>query len=415
VRILVVAQDFPWPTTYGLRIRLANVVAALAEVGDVDLFTFAWRTTDVAEPPSRGLIHRSKVVPRPRANRTTLAKLAWLLAGEMPSYFHGRQYGNAKESFARWAQLEYDLIWYSRVEPYVAFGRLVRGPAIVDIDDLIDWRITKEILSRQDGDSNRGTRSVRDPVGALRRRKDISAWRRLQRSVADSVAAAVVCSDVDRRRLGAPNTIVIPNGYESPSRPLARPDTPRPPTVLLQGTFVHEPNADAASYLVNEIAPLLHRRVENVQIRLVGKTSRAVQELADPPRVVVTGFVPDIGSQLTLADVIAVPLRHGSGTRIKVLEAFAHKIPVVTTTFGVEGLDVTPGRHVLVADSPDEFAAACARLLRDTSLRSSLADAAYARFLERYQWRQIRSKIAHLATKTARNVFPAVDVVRIEP
>ena len=92
-------------------------------------------------------------------------------------------------------------------------------------------------------------------------------------------------------------------------------------------------------------------------------------ELHDPPRVTLTGRVPDIATELAAADVVVAPVRYGSGTRVKILEAFAHRIPVASTTFGAEGLDTADGVHLLLADGAEALAAACARLLEDIDLR----------------------------------------------
>ena len=89
--------------------------------------------------------------------------------------------------------------------------------------------------------------------------------------------------------------------------------------------------------------------------------------------------------ELARADLVVVPVRYGSGTRVKILEAFAHRIPVVSTTIGAEGLGAADGVHLLVADDPDAFADRCARLLTDGDLRERLVDAAEQLFEERYR------------------------------
>ena len=88
-----------------------------------------------------------------------------------------------------------------------------------------------------------------------------------------------------------------------------------------------------------------------------------------------------------------VPVRYGSGTRVKILEAFAHRIPVVSTTIGAEGLDVTDGLHLLIADDPDSFADRCERLLTDADLRRQVVDAAERLFEERYTFAAAQDRI----------------------
>ena len=152
--------------------------------------------------------------------------------------------------------------------------------------------------------------------------------------------------------------MVVPNAYRRPERPVGSADVGSPPTVTFQGTLRYPPNAEAARFLVDEVAPELRRLVPDVHIRLVGVSTPSLDLLDDPPRVTVVGQVDDIADELARADVVVVPLRFGSGTRLKVLEAFAHRIPVVSTTLGAEGLGVVDGVHLLVADEPVDVATA---------------------------------------------------------
>ena len=117
--------------------------------------------------------------------------------------------------------------------------------------------------------------------------------------------------------------------------------------------------------------------------------------------MIVTGRVPEIEPELARADVALVPLRTGSGTRLKVLESFAHRIPVVSTTVGADGLDVEDGVHLLLADRPQEFADACRRLIEDRALARRLVDAAEELFLERYEWSTTKHRIQQLVRDVA--------------
>jgi glycosyltransferase involved in cell wall biosynthesis len=119
--------------------------------------------------------------------------------------------------------------------------------------------------------------------------------------------------------------------------------------------------------------------------------------------VVLTGRVPDIEAELARADVVVVPIRFGGGTRIKILEAFAHRIPVVSTSVGCEGLEVSNGEHVLIADDPDGLADASVELLTDVDKRRSLIDAAHDLYTSRYTWDTIAPRIVELAHGAGRS------------
>jgi glycosyltransferase involved in cell wall biosynthesis len=137
-------------------------------------------------------------------------------------------------------------------------------------------------------------------------------------------------------------------------------------------------------------------------VRLVGHAPESVlSKLSSPPEVIATGWVPRMEDELERADVLAVPIRYGGGTRIKILEGFAHRIPVVSTSQGAHGLDVEDGRHLLIADTPEGFANACAELCLDEERRRALSDHAQSLFLERYEWSTIGRTIREMARQVA--------------
>jgi glycosyltransferase involved in cell wall biosynthesis len=149
----------------------------------------------------------------------------------------------------------------------------------------------------------------------------------------------------------------------------------QPFTFLFVGSFGYYPNDDAARYFCGKVLPLLRAGAPGpFRVRLVGANpSAAVRLLAAMPDVTVTGPVADVTPWYQSANAVIVPVRAGGGTRIKVLEAFAHQRPVVATSAGAEGVEVTAGRHLLIADSPGDFAACCGRLMRDPALGRKLA------------------------------------------
>ena len=154
-------------------------------------------------------------------------------------------------------------------------------------------------------------------------------------------------------------------------------------------------------WFVDEVAPRLRTRLPDVEVRLVGTPVPGVQSHHRPPAITVVGVVPAMEPELARADIAVVPLRYGSGTRLKILESFAHRIPVVSTTIGAEGLQVVHGVHLLLADDPEAFAAACAQLLTDPDLRGHLVDAAENLYLQRYERSAARDRIKALVREVA--------------
>ncbi|MDR7543843.1 MAG: glycosyltransferase family 4 protein [Armatimonadota bacterium] len=382
--------------------RLANVLAGLARLGHVDLFVLTHdREHESLVPPPGTPVRRARAVARPVQRFTLAARLAWLVGGRLPSAFAGRDYREVRSGFRGWAAGHYDLAWLSRLESYVALAPCVAAPMIVDLDDLEDHKLSGFLgVSSLSGGRSTGARITR-VLSRLQGSRNVARWRHLQAAAARSAAAVAVCSELDRQRLGAPNAVVVPNGYDPQDRPVGRVTVGDPPTLTFPGYHHYPPNADAARYLVKHIGPLVRRDVPGTQIRLVGPADARIRPLHDPPRVVVTGFVDDIRCELARADVVAVPLRYASGTRIKILEAFAHRIPVVSTTIGAEGLEVTPGRHLIVADGAERFAEGCVTLLTQPEVRRAVVEAAAALFEERYRWDHIQELVTALGMRVA--------------
>jgi glycosyltransferase involved in cell wall biosynthesis len=209
----------------------------------------------------------------------------------------------------------------------------------------------------------------------------------------------ILCSDEDVLRSGIHNAVAVPNTYGRPERSLGREGMTTSPVILFQGSLHYGPNIDAVDWLIDDVAPHLWEQLPGAQIRLVGTTSPGIEDRHRPPAVVVAGRV--IGPELARADIAVVPLRIGSGTRLKILESFAHRIPVVSTTVGADGLDVEDGVHLLIADRPEEFARACRRLTDDQALARRLVEAAERLYLERYEWSVAKRKIEQVVRDVA--------------
>ena len=161
--------------------------------------------------------------------------------------------------------------------------------------------------------------------------------------------------------------------------------------ILTLGTLHYPPNADGIRWFLQEVFPRIRQQVPEANVSILGKsppkdfTTLAAQE---PDVYHVPGFVPDLMPYLSNAALMVVPVRAGSGMRVRILEAFARGMPVVTTTIGLEGIDARPGVDVLVADTPEDFASETLRLMGDYSLRCELAANARRLAEQKYDWHQ---------------------------
>jgi hypothetical protein len=344
------------------------------------------------------IVGRLEVVTSPVPKYSARRKLSWLATSGKPLEVVVSEDAALRRRFSEWAESSYDLIWINRPGIFELIGRPALGRTIVDLVDLEDQKIRTRLAALRAQAAAGGIRSkIHRQAATLQSRINASRWSQFQKSVARSVDTVVVCSSDDLELADLPNSVLVPNGYESPEQPTGRIVVNDPPVVLFQGDMHYGPNTDGAGWFVTDIAPLIRRQVPGVRIRLVGDPDGVVTKLDDQPAVTVVGRVESIEVELARADLIVAPLRYASGTRLKILEALAHRIPVVSTTIGAQGLGLEPGRHLLVADDTESFALACVSALTQPALRERLVAEGQAVFLQRHQWSVARERIRALA------------------
>jgi len=196
-----------------------------------------------------------------------------------------------------------------------------------------------------------------------------------------------------RQRAPQARVIICPNGVDTQT---LTPGPIRHPArnLLFVGAPTHVPNLDAACWFLTAIWPELSARNPDIFLTLVNLDHPDVHACArNQPRVTITGRLPDLTPVYRQADVALAPLRAASGTRLKILEAFALGVPVVSTAIGYEGLAVTPGRHLLRADTPEAFIAAIEELMASPDLRRTLARKARALAESHYDWSSIVDRL----------------------
>ena len=160
----------------------------------------------------------------------------------------------------------------------------------------------------------------------------------------------------------------------------------------------------AARWVLEEVLPLVRAEVPNVHFYIVGKNSELTMADAQSPHVTVTGRLPSVLPYLFHVDVVLVPLKFESGTRFKILEAGACRKAVVSTVLGAEGIPVTDGADIILADTPGDFSNAILRLLRDPGQRSQLGDSLHELVQENYSVetlvRQGKDILSHLTARS---------------
>jgi glycosyltransferase involved in cell wall biosynthesis len=249
-----------------------------------------------------------------------------------------------------------------------------------------------------------GPRNVIDALGAR-------AWHLLQQRIASEVDRVVVCSARDRDHLATANATVVPNGFPMPRRSsgsVERANSPtrpgRRPSLLFVGALTYEPNRLAVKWIIDEVLPLVRPQVPDISFIVVGNDKGVSFPGMHASGVSYLGHVDDVAPYYEQGTVAVTPIHSGGGTRLKVIEALAHRVPLVSTSFGCEGLDVRPGRDLLVADDPTVFASACVAVLKDVDYQRRLVESGFERYGAR-----LTASVTHDAVRKL-----AADVVKMD-
>lgn len=255
-----------------------------------------------------------------------------------------------------------------------------RPPRVVVAEHNVEYDILRQV--------------ARGESGAVRRAYNSANWRKVRREeeAAWRQADGVVLTskpDEARVRTTAPGTrtAVVPNAADIEYfRPQPGAPLPDGRTILFFGAGNYFPNTDGILYFLREIWPALAARRPDLRFKIVGPNPSAEVLARSGPRIEVVGFVEDLRPHLATAAALVVPLRIGGGTRLKILEAMAMAKPIVSTTLGAEGIEVTDGANILLADAPAAFAGAVERVLDDRFLAARLGHGGRTLVEARYSW-----------------------------
>jgi len=217
-------------------------------------------------------------------------------------------------------------------------------------------------------------------------------YRKLQKYEADICRAfdkVIVCSESNKQFLSYNgNVTVCPNGVDTDFFYFTESTEGSSSDLCFLGNMGYFPNVDAVLFFVKKIFPLVKKKISDVKFYIVGiNPPGCIRNLARKYQdIIVTGFVEDVRSYLKRAAVAVYPIRSGSGIQNKVLEAMASGTPVVATPYALEGIQVNPEEHAIMADKPAEFASRVVGLLTDAGLRRHLATNARRLVEDVYDW-----------------------------
>jgi glycosyltransferase involved in cell wall biosynthesis len=240
---------------------------------------------------------------------------------------------------------------------------------------------------------------ARDPLRRTYMRIQADRMFRYERDICRRAAQVIAVSPVDRdvmrelfglERVRDVATGVDIEYFQPPPSP------PRISDLVFVGSMDWMPNIHAVQEFVSQILPLIRRRRPDCSMVIVGRDpAPEIRALAEAdPNIRVTGTVPDVRPYLWGAGVSIVPIYIGGGTRLKIYESMAARVPVVSTSVGAEGLAIDPPRNIRIADEPQAFADACLELLENEAERERIRDEAWRMVASKFSWEKIASDFA---------------------
>jgi polysaccharide biosynthesis protein PslH len=400
-QLLYACPHVPWPLHTGGALRLFHILRGLSSTYRVHAVMYG-----DGEEPAPGelaaLCESLTIIPVERAHfrqreafpiwqPSIRRRLSSLLLDELPSLARGYF---SDEFVAALAAIRHragdlpawaDTAGCAEMVKAAGFSRV-----LVDYDDIESEQAMRSLERMRWG--------IGRALGAIDARK----LRRYEERLPDRFSAVVIARDEDHARVGSrPNrTYVVPNGVSTVS---VTSDAPEVGNVLFVGSFGWEPNADAVEWFASEILPALRLARPSVRFVAVGRAgasgwSARMRALG----VELYESVPSVEPFYARASIVVAPLRAGSGTKLKVLEAMMAGRPLVATPIAMEGIAARHEDGVLVAESADAFMQSCVRLLDDDVLRTRLAEQARAIVTEHYTWEAIRPAILTAAEELHR-------------
>ena len=408
MKILVLTPQLPYPPLQGTSLRNFHLLRELASRHDLSLLSFLQGGDELRpDSPLHAICHEIRMIPapprRPLAERALTSLISPLpdMALRLPS-------AQMLDALCAWTRpARFDVIQVEGIE-MAAYGLVgshapqhpersggALPPRSRRTRTVFDDHNAEYVLQRSAFRAD-----LKQPArwhGAL---YSFVQWQKLVRyerrvlQAHDAVAAVSESDAAALLRLAPDKEIhVVPNGVDTQTyAPSAAGDCATAATVdlVFTGKMDYRPNVDAALWFADEILPRVRAQVPNARFVVVGQNPHSrLRPLARRAAVWLTGQVDDIRPYVAGACVYVAPLRMGGGTRLKVLQAMAMAKPIVSTTLGCNGIQAQDGREALLADSPQNFAAAVVRLTRDEALRRELGAHARALAVARYDWSHI--------------------------
>ncbi len=390
MRLLFLSITVPFPALDGGRLRVLNLLKQVVQRNRVTFLALESQPTDrEGIEYLRSLGIEAHLVPHPSQLRSaSLRSLSRAVLTRKPVTVARYDVPAFRRTFhSLLGTNQFDLIHYEMLHT---------GQYHLKTD-------SKSLLSLQNVDSNIWLRLRQQTSNPLRQcafRTQERAFRRYERTVSNRFDLVACASDVDRALMSeicpGLSTDVIPNGVDTELYQPNAEDTEET-SLIYTGSMDWFPNEDAAAYFIEDILPTIQKKRPNLKFYVVGQyPSERLKRYGNRPGVMITGRVDDVKPYIARATVYVVPLRIGGGTRLKILEALAMGKAVVSTSVGAEGLNLSAGDEIMIADESATFADGVLQLMENGCMRRGLGDNGRRRVETEYDWRRIGEKLQGL-------------------
>ncbi|MDO8682419.1 MAG: glycosyltransferase family 4 protein [Armatimonadota bacterium] len=387
-RILFLAQLLPYPPVCGGTIRSFNILKRLCENYDVTLLSFTRRPDDLHNVDV--LKNYCSDVRTTPITRSTTANAKWALRSLLlgSSFIIDRDYVPEMQTMVDNVIIDkpFDLVYVDHLQMSQYVKGAIGVPKVLD-EHNVEWRIIQRIAQVSPPGPAKWFASIEWPK--LRKHELIACREHDAVSVVTEHDLVTLCAE----NPSLDNINCVPIGVDTDEFKAVSLD-PASKTILSVATMSWPPNIDAMLYFCSDIYPMVKRLVPGVRLVIAGANPpEAVTRLQSDPSISVPGFVKDIHGLASKSAVFIVPLRSGSGMRVKILNAMAMGLPVVSTSVGCEGIGAAHEKNVLLADNPLEFAEHTSRLLLDCNKRIDLGASGREFVIENYAWKVIYPRL----------------------
>ena len=395
MNILYITPRLPYPLDTGAKIRTFHLIKNVSKFHSVTLLSFYEKQEELDYIPKLQEYCKEII---PILNRSThgihlLGRLALSLIDTLP--FCVAKYTSESMRY------ELERLLKGRKFDVVHFDHLHMGQYLSSIDGLptvvdghnVEYRIWQRYWQKE------GNPAKKAYIGQQARK-----LKKFEAKICQNASLYTTVSEMDRSEVlsiaSKAKVAVIPNGvdtnYFHPTSYNLSPTASnlQPNSLVFVGSMDWLPNDDAMTYFCQEIFPLIEKEIPDVKLYIVGRNPSSRLSRYQKQNIIITGLVPDVQPYMAKAAVSIAPIRIGGGTRLKILEAMAMKKPVISTSVGAEGIETTPGKDIIIADDPIDFAKGVIHILKNPELGEKLGENGRKLVKEKYEWEIIGKKLS---------------------